>query len=142
MELIHHLLQDNLTSSLTMAGARGESPLSGSEVDGASSPPGNLDLTGDSIILPQDILVATSSLAISSDVEGGGTNPPAPEASSVSMMDLSGLGSASWQGAQDRLISTTLTVDLSRIRLSGLPPATLANHLCYGVHPNPGTLTM
>ena len=127
MELIHHLLQDNLTSSLTMAGARGESPLSGSEVDGASSPPGNLDLTGDSIILPQDILVATSSLAISSDVEGGGTNPPAPEASSVSMMDLSGLGSASWQGAQDRLISTTLTVDLSRIRLSGLPPATLAN---------------
>ena len=53
MELIHHLLQDNLTSSLTMAGARGESPLSGSEVDGASSPPGNLDLTGDSVILPQ-----------------------------------------------------------------------------------------
>ena len=109
-----------------MARAHGESP-TGSEVDGAESLNGSLELSGDGLVLDQDILDATSSLAISNDVDGGGINPPAPEASLVRMVDLSGLSPAPSLDARDRLISTTLTVDLSRIRLLGLPAATLAS---------------
>ena len=120
------LFAGQATSLLTMARAHGESP-TGSEVDGAESLNGSLELSGDGLVLDQDILDATSSLAISNDVDGGGINPPAPEASLVRMVDLSGLSPAPSLDARDRLISTTLTVDLSRIRLLGLPAATLAS---------------
>ena len=105
-----------------MAGAHGESP-NGSEVEGAESLDGSLEVSGDGLVLDQEILDATSSLAISNDVDGGA----APEASLVRMEDLSGPSPAPHLVARDRPVSTTLTVDLSKIRLSGLPAATLAS---------------